>query len=249
MLSVTKRACLLALPALAGAAMGLRPAGARADLKSVRAAGTMVIATTGTRTPWTYVDQNNRLVGYDIAWGEVICADLGVKPEWKKLDFRGMLPGLLARQFDAVMSGVTITEQRRQTFGLSEPYAYDETVAVVRAENTRVQQMADLKGLVVAAATGSEQEAVARAFGATPSDQVTPEHAALLEQMTAMEAGAEFDRQYLAAQMQGHEQLRALHAAYAENGQNPMARGASIVGVPAIDSHMSMLRAISERMG
>ena len=71
----------------------------------------------------------------------------------------------------------------------------------------------------------------------------------LLEQMTAMEPGAEFDRQYLAAQMQGHEQLRALHAAYAENGQNPMARGASIVGVPAIDSHMSMLRAISERMG
>ncbi|XQZ42131.1 DUF4142 domain-containing protein [Paracoccus yeei] len=95
----------------------------------------------------------------------------------------------------------------------------------------------------------AEQEAVARAFGATPSDQVTPEHAALLEQMTAMEPGAEFDRQYLAAQMQGHEQLRALHAAYAENGQNPMARGASIVGVPAIDSHMSMLRAISERMG
>ncbi|XQZ34587.1 DUF4142 domain-containing protein [Paracoccus yeei] len=95
----------------------------------------------------------------------------------------------------------------------------------------------------------AEQEAVARAFGATPSDQVAPEHAALLEQMTAMEPGAEFDRQYLAAQMQGHEQLRALHAAYAENGQNPTARGASIVGVPAIDSHMSMLRAISERMG
>lgn len=162
MLSVTKRACVLALPALVGAGMGLRPTRARADLKSVRAAGTMVIATTGTRPPWTYVDQSNRLVGYDIAWGEVICADLGVKPDWKKLDFRGMLPGLLAGQFDAVMSGVTITEQRRQTFGLSEPYAYDETVALVRVENTRVQQMADLKGLVVAAATGSEQEAVAK---------------------------------------------------------------------------------------
>ncbi|MDQ1900520.1 DUF4142 domain-containing protein [Paracoccus sp. WLY502] len=95
----------------------------------------------------------------------------------------------------------------------------------------------------------AEQEAVARAFGAAPSDQVAPEHATMLEQMNAMEAGAEFDRQYLTAQMQGHEQLRALHAAYAENGENPMARGASIVGVPAIDSHMSMLRAISNRMG
>lgn len=95
----------------------------------------------------------------------------------------------------------------------------------------------------------AEQEAIARAFGAAPSDQVAPEHATMLEQMNAMEAGAEFDRQYLTAQMQGHEQLRALHAAYAENGDNPMARGASIVGVPAIDSHMSMLRAISNRLG
>lgn len=95
----------------------------------------------------------------------------------------------------------------------------------------------------------AEQEAVARAFGAAPSDQVAPEHATMLEQMNAMEAGAEFDRQYLTAQMQGHEQLRVLHAAYAENGENPMARGASIVGVPSIDTHMSMLRAISNRLG
>lgn len=100
-----------------------------------------------------------------------------------------------------------------------------------------------------AALEASEQEAVAHAFGAAPSDQVTPEHATMLQQMNAMEAGAEFDRQYLAAQMQGHEELRALHSAYAENGSNPMARGASIVGVPAIDSHMSMLRAISNRLG
>lgn len=95
----------------------------------------------------------------------------------------------------------------------------------------------------------AEQQAVARAFGAAPSDQVTPEHAALLEQMMAMEAGAEFDQQYLAAQIKGHEELRVLHAAYAGNGANPMARGASIVGVPAIDSHLSMLRAISNRLG
>lgn len=157
---LTKRSRLLALPALAAA--GLMPRMARADLRSVRAAGVMKIATTGTRVPWTYTDQNNRLAGYDIAWGELICADLGVRADWSKLDFRGMLPGLLAGQFDAVMSGVTITEQRQQTFGFSEPYAYDDTVAMVRADNTAVRQMADLRGLVVGAGTGSQQEAIAR---------------------------------------------------------------------------------------
>jgi len=161
MMRLTKRSGMLALVGLAAAA-AWPPGVARADLRSVRRAGVMKIATTGTRVPWTYIDSSNRLVGYDIAWGELICADLGVRPEWSKLDFRGMLPGLLAGQYDAVMSGVTITEQRQQTFAFSEPYAYDDTVAMVRADNTRVREMDDLRGLVVGAGTGSQQEAIAR---------------------------------------------------------------------------------------
>lgn len=94
----------------------------------------------------------------------------------------------------------------------------------------------------------SEQEAVARAFGAAPSDQLMPDHAAMMEQLAAL-SGAEFDSMYLQGQMTGHEQLRALHAAYAEGGSDPRAQGASIVAVPAIDSHMSMLRAIQQRLG
>lgn len=94
----------------------------------------------------------------------------------------------------------------------------------------------------------SEQEAVARAFGAAPSDQLMPDHAAMMEQLAAL-SGAEFDSMYLQGQMTGHEQLRALHTAYAEGGSDPRAQGASIVAVPAIDSHMSMLRAIQQRLG
>ncbi|MGX9965040.1 substrate-binding periplasmic protein [Roseomonas sp. F4] len=161
---LTPRSRLLALAGLALAPMLAAPRLARADLRSVRRAGVMKIATTGTRVPWTYTDSNNRLTGYDIAWGELICADLGLRAEWSKLDFRGMLPGLLAGQYDAVMSGVTITDQRQQTFAFSEPYAYDDTVAVVRADNARVREMADLRGLVVGAGTGSQQESIAKAI-------------------------------------------------------------------------------------
>lgn len=95
----------------------------------------------------------------------------------------------------------------------------------------------------------SEQEAVALAFGASPSEQLTTEHAAMLEELTALPAGPEFDMKYLEGQMTGHEQLRALHSTYAASGGDPKAQGASIVAVPAIDSHMSMLRAIQQRMG
>ncbi|SNR51056.1 DUF4142 domain-containing protein [Paracoccus sediminis] len=95
----------------------------------------------------------------------------------------------------------------------------------------------------------AEQEAEARAFGAAPPDPVTTDHGTLLERMNAMPAGAECDRQYLTAQIQGRERLRALHSAYAENGSNPRANGVSIVGLPAIDARMSMLQAISSRLG
>ncbi|WP_347138404.1 DUF4142 domain-containing protein [Paracoccus sp. SSK6] len=95
----------------------------------------------------------------------------------------------------------------------------------------------------------SEQQAVAQAFGAAPSEQLTPEHAAMLEELTALPAGPEFDMKYLDGQLTGHEQLRALHASYAKGGSDPRAQGASIVAVPAIDSHLSMLRAIRQRMG
>ncbi|WP_207101271.1 DUF4142 domain-containing protein [Paracoccus shandongensis] len=94
----------------------------------------------------------------------------------------------------------------------------------------------------------AEQEAVATAFGAAPSEELMPEHATMMEQLSGL-SGAEFDTMYLQGQMTGHEQLRALHAAYAKNGSDPRAQGASIVGVPAIDTHLSMLRAIQQRLG
>ncbi|MFC3629386.1 DUF4142 domain-containing protein [Paracoccus angustae] len=107
---------------------------------------------------------------------------------------------------------------------------------------------ADAAVKAFAALEVSEQEAVATAFGAAPSEQLTAEHAAMMEQLSAL-SGAEFDNMYLQGQMTGHEQLRALHAGYAQNGSDPRAQGASIVAVPAIDSHMSMLRAIQQRLG
>lgn len=113
-------------------------------------------------------------------------------------------------------------------------------MAADKAEDAAVRAFATLEV--------SEQEAIARAFGAAPSDQMMPEHAAMMEQMSAL-SGAEFDRMYLQGQMTGHEQARGLHEAYGEDGSDPRAQGASIVAVPAIDSHLSMLRAIQQRLG
>jgi putative membrane protein len=53
---------------------------------------------------------------------------------------------------------------------------------------------------------------------------------------------------YINGQIQGHEELLAIHKRYARTGDDPMARGASIVGVPSIQSHLVMLKSIKSMM-
>lgn len=110
-------------------------------------------------------------------------------------------------------------------------------LALERATNDAVRQFAELEV--------AEQTAVATAFG-VPADAplaIPEDKAAMLQQLEAAE-GAEFDMMYLDGQIMGHEELRDIHSSYAESGSDPMARGASIVGVTGIDSHLVMLNAI-----
>ena len=114
--------------------------------------------------------------------------------------------------------------------------------ALERAENAAVRTFAELEV--------AEQTAVATAFGVPP---VAPPHiaedkAALLDHLQAL-SGPEFDRAYVDAQIAGHQELRPIHEAYAANGSDPMARGASMVGVTGIDSHLLILRGIQAQLG
>ncbi len=94
----------------------------------------------------------------------------------------------------------------------------------------------------------AEQAAVAQAFGSEPGAAgISEDHAALLAQLEAAE-GAEFDMMYLDGQIAGHEELLKIHQTYARNGEDPMARGASIVGVTGIQTHLIMLKSIRQSL-
>ena len=94
----------------------------------------------------------------------------------------------------------------------------------------------------------AEQTAVARAFGAEGADiPLNEQHQATYDQLSGLE-GAEFDAAYLQAQITGHQEARPIHEEYAENGEDPMARGASMVGVTGIDTHLVMLESFMAQM-
>ncbi len=113
-------------------------------------------------------------------------------------------------------------------------------LAVEKATNESVRVFAGLEA--------AEQAAVAEAFGAAGAEiPLREDHAAMMEALTAAE-GAEFDVMYVDGQIAGHEELRGIHATYAESGTDPMARGASMVGVPSIDTHLVLLRGIRTQL-
>ncbi|WP_108396203.1 DUF4142 domain-containing protein [Devosia submarina] len=109
-------------------------------------------------------------------------------------------------------------------------------LAVSKASSDTVKMFAQLEI--------AEQAAVAQAFGSTPGAAgLSEEHAAMLAQLQELE-GAEFDQMYIQGQITGHEQLLEIHQKYADDGDDPMARGASMVGVTGIQTHLVMLRSI-----
>jgi putative membrane protein len=88
----------------------------------------------------------------------------------------------------------------------------------------------------------NEQAAVAMAFGARPGQAgLSRKHAAMVQELTAL-SGAAFDAAYIDGQISGHQELLRIHRQYARNGRDPMARGASLVGVPSIETHLAILK-------
>ena len=94
-----------------------------------------------------------------------------------------------------------------------------------------------------------EQAAVAEAFGSKPGAvSLDDKHKAMLQKLQAAK-GAEFDKMYIEGQIKGHEELMAIHKDYARSGKDEMARGASTVAVPAIETHLAMLKTIQNSLG
>ncbi len=158
------RRSLVALSVGLLALWGMSPAAAD-DLAQIRARGYLKIGTSGTAPPNTWVDSKNQLTGYDIDWGELIARDLRLPVRWIKVDFRGLMPALSSGQLDLVITGVRIREQLKQVFLFSEPYAYERMVAVVRADDTTMHSLADVRGHTVGVVAASFQEDAMRRIG------------------------------------------------------------------------------------
>jgi L-cystine transport system substrate-binding protein len=159
--NTTRRALLLTL-ALATAVL---PARAADLLDTVKGRGTLRIALEGTYPPFNFKDaKTGQLAGYDVDVAKLVCARLGVKPEFVTTEWSAILAGLGAGKYDAIVSQVGITPRRQQAFDFSEPYTYSAPQLIVRRnDDTTYKSLADLKGRKVGVGQGSVFEQQVRA--------------------------------------------------------------------------------------
>ena len=153
---------------LVGCGKKEEPAAAEGDLLSrIQAAGTIVVAMEGTWAPWTYHDETDALVGYDVEVAEKIAEKLGVTATFVEGEWDGLLAGLDGGRYDIMVNGVGITEERQQSYDFSTPYAFNRTAVIVRGDYDEIASMEDLNGKKTANTISSTYAEEAESFGAT----------------------------------------------------------------------------------
>ena len=137
------------------------------QLARIQAAGEITIAMEGTWAPWTYHDESDELVGFDVEVGKAIAAKLGVEPVFIEGEWDGLLAGLEAGRFDIMVNGVEYTDERGEKYDFSEPYGYIRTAIMVKGDNTEIQSFEDLAGKTTANTISSTYAQLAESYGAT----------------------------------------------------------------------------------
>lgn len=135
-------------------------------LAQIRERGEIVVAMEGTWAPWTYHDESDQLVGYDVEVARNIAQRLGVEVSFAEGEWDGLLAGLDSGRYDIMVNGVDIDEARSEKYDFSTPYAYNRTAVIVSGDNDSIRSMEDLNGKSTANTLNSTYANVAERYGA-----------------------------------------------------------------------------------
>lgn len=109
--------------------------------------------------PMEYRTPDGELTGFDIDLGNALCEQMEVTCEWVEQQWDGIIPGLLARNYDAIMSSMTINEERRAQVLFSNSYLTVPS-AWFGPVDTALEEVneSNLKGLILGVQRGTLQD-------------------------------------------------------------------------------------------
>lgn len=140
---------------VAAAALALTAGMGLAEGQTVR------IASEGAYAPYNLINDKGELDGYEIELGNELCKRSGVTCTWVKNEFDSMIPNLLSSNFDAIMAGMSITDERKKAIAFTQNY-----LPPVPSAYAALSPDVDVKTSVVAAQTGTIQSTFVAESGA-----------------------------------------------------------------------------------
>ncbi|MGQ5523212.1 ABC transporter substrate-binding protein [Chitinimonas sp. PSY-7] len=120
------------------------------------------VAIDATYKPFTYKTPEGTPTGFDVEIATALCAELKAKCVFVEQAWDGMIPGLNARKYDAIISSMSITEERKRAVDFTGKYYNTPSRIVVKLGGAIKNVPADLKGKRVGVLKGSTQEKYAR---------------------------------------------------------------------------------------
>ncbi|MDT1063330.1 transporter substrate-binding domain-containing protein [Paracoccus sp. CPCC 101403] len=133
-------------------------------------AQTVRMATEGAYPPYNFVNDQGKLDGFEIELGNELCKRAQLDCTWVKNDWDSIIPNLVSSNYDAIMAGMNINEERKKAIDFTDPYtpAMPSAYAAQSAD-------ADIEGGIVAAQTNTIQASHVAETGATLLEFATPE--------------------------------------------------------------------------
>lgn len=150
--------------------------------------GVLTAGTNDMYLPLEFRDQNNELVGFDIDLGKALAEQLGVEIEWVPTAWDGIFNGLDAKQYDIVLSGTSITEDRLSGYNMTDPYIANGIVIVSRKDATQAKTAKDLAGKTVGVQIETTADYAAEALKKQENvDYTVNKYDAMLDAFAALE--------------------------------------------------------------
>ena len=98
------------------------------------------IGTEGAYPPWNAKDESGKLIGFEVELANWLCIYMKADCTLVEQDWDGMIPGLIMRKYDAIMAGMSITDERMKTINFSQGYA-DEVASLAVMKGSSLEGM------------------------------------------------------------------------------------------------------------
>ncbi len=132
---------------------------------------TVRLGTEGAYPPYNFLNDAGEVDGFERALGDELCTRAELTCEWVTNDWDSIIPNLVSGNYDVIIAGMSITDERDEVIDFSDPYTQPDPSAYVALSDG-----IDLENSVIAAQAGTIQAShVASMEGATLLEFATPD--------------------------------------------------------------------------